>query len=108
MENGSYDDLMANENGEVKRLLTETGRVGGANNTGNKKSKTEGTVETKVAEKKKDSLVTQEERMVGAVSLSVYKKYMQSGGGIGRFIFVFMGYTLFPYTTLFRSRKSVV
>ena len=37
-------------------------------------------------------MVTQEERMVGAVSSSVYRKYLGAGGGFLKFSLVFVGY----------------
>jgi len=47
-------------------------------------------VEDYKVEKKSDAaLVTKEERKVGAVSLSVYKNYVNAGGGYVKFMFVY-------------------
>jgi len=96
VEQGSYDDLMSAEQSEVKRMLHETGRMGRDKATDKKSIEDEAEPEKKAkgAIKEKDTLVTQEERMIGAVSWTVYKKYFKAGGGFLKFAVVFFGYCL--------------
>lgn len=94
MEQGSYDDLMASDTGEVKRLLEETGRAGGKKDQSAEKESQKKGEEPAKTKKEKDSLLTKEERTTGAVSFSVYKKYIMAGGGYSTFALVFLGYCL--------------
>uniref|UniRef100_A0A7S3P1A1 Uncharacterized protein n=1 Tax=Amphora coffeiformis TaxID=265554 RepID=A0A7S3P1A1_9STRA len=96
VEQGSYDELMAAEQSEVKRMLQETGRMGRDKATDKKSSENDAEPEKKArgAKKEKDTLVTQEERMIGAVSWSVYKKYFKAGGGFLKFAVIFFCYCL--------------
>ena len=104
IEQGLFADLVANEAGEVSRLLREN-----ANDA--LESKGKGTTATGVTngeivdtnadaaksskgDKAEHALLTKEERVIGAVSLSVYLKYLRAGGGYWLFCFVFAGFIL--------------
>lgn len=101
IEQGSYDSLHKNE-GEVQKLLSDLTRVHptseSQDETGRNRSNSlsqedsmrkESMSEDKKPEvnndKKKDKLVTEEERNIGAVTLQVYKKFIINGGGYLRF-----------------------
>jgi ABC-type multidrug transport system fused ATPase/permease subunit len=94
IEKGSYEELMASETGEVKRLLEETGRTGGKKDQNSEKKSEKEAKDTGKKKKEKDTLMTKEERKTGAVSFSVYKKYLMAGGGYATFSFVLFGYFL--------------
>lgn len=94
VEQGSYDHLIADEKSEVKRMLQETGRMGSGKVADVKEKEAEPEEKGDGIKKDKDTLVTQEERMIGAVSWSVYKKYFKAGGGFLKFAVVFFGYCL--------------
>lgn len=104
IEQGRFADLVANEAGEVSRLLRENSA-----NDHDSKAKgasivedTNGEVVKANADDEKPSkpdkeaqvLLTKEERVVGAVSLSVYLKYLRAGGGYMLFSLVFVGFIL--------------
>jgi ATP-binding cassette, subfamily C (CFTR/MRP), member 1 len=99
IEKGTYNDLMANPESEVNRLLAKSS-IGKSQEGSKAKSevkKSEAVVSTDlnpVATKEKKSLVTKEERNIGAVSISVYLKYMKAGGGFGKFALVYFGFIL--------------
>lgn len=102
IEQGSYDHLHKNK-GEVQRLLSDLTKSHQTDvteddigrNRSNSNSSQENTIrkesvsEDKKSEvnvdKKKDKLVTDEERNIGAVTMQVYKKYVINGGGYMRF-----------------------
>jgi ATP-binding cassette subfamily C (CFTR/MRP) protein 1 len=130
LEEGPYEELLQTD-GEVKRLLNELdeakvkeidscendrkdpgsddgegveakssqnnqNNAGGANNSSN--------VETEKAKKEKDgTLVTKEERAVGAVKLQVYRKYLAAGGGNIRFAFVYFTFVLCAAVELWKT-----
>jgi ATP-binding cassette subfamily C (CFTR/MRP) protein 1 len=99
IETGTFTDLIANEKSEVNRLLAKSSM-----------GKSKKAKETKVEElaivkkpeqaadpmihKEKKALVSKEERNIGAVSLSVYLKYIKAGGGYGKFALVYIGFML--------------
>ena len=108
IEKGTYQDLMAAKDGEVRRLLKEL-----KGSEPDKSSKTEaGTTQTpkedflsntergldeekdQKVEKDGATLTTQEERNIGAVKLAVYLQYFRAGGGYIRFGFIFLVYIL--------------
>jgi ATP-binding cassette, subfamily C (CFTR/MRP), member 1 len=108
IEKGTYQDLMAAKDGEVRRLLKEL-----KGSEPDKSSKTKsgpaqtlkedslanterGLDEVKDRKVEKDgaTLTTQEERNIGAVKLAVYLQYFQAGGGYLRFGVVFLVYIL--------------
>jgi ABC-type multidrug transport system fused ATPase/permease subunit len=99
-EHGTFTDLVANEKGEVKRLLADSSS---GQKASQKKSKTSGKesesgdgekAAQKVDDKKAKALTTKEEQMIGGVSSSVYKNYMKAGGGYLKFGFVYFGFVL--------------
>ena len=120
LEQGTCAQLMSNESGEVKRLLSklakqhekeqqmakEVGDDGNVKKSSNeKKTSRDGTkgdgggndlpLQSSTASndtKKVKDLLTMEERNVGAVSLSVYLKYMLAGGGYLKFAFLFFAF----------------
>jgi ABC-type multidrug transport system fused ATPase/permease subunit len=104
IEQGRFTDLIANEASEVSRLLREnsasdhgSGGKGTTNGEGTNgevvKAKADDEKSSK-PDKEAHALVTKEERVVGAVSLSVYLKYLRAGGGFMLFTFVFLGFVL--------------
>jgi len=95
LEDGTASDLLAKKDSEVNRLLTKVAgksykkvhkkeKPKGAESDANKKSS--------IALSKENKLLTKEERNVGAVEASVYKKYIKAGGGYGRFACVYIAY----------------
>jgi ABC-type multidrug transport system fused ATPase/permease subunit len=97
IEEGTYTDLIANPESEVNRLLAKSSITKSEKDAKKKDNVTE-QVESKdlslIVRKEKKSLVTKEERNIGAVSSSVYLKYMKAGGGFGKFAFVYFGFIL--------------
>ena len=101
----AFDDLNGKDGGEVHRLLNDlaTGkdaakkakkRKRGSKREENKKEAEgpQGAKPKAVDENK--GLVTKEERNVGAVASTVYKKYMVAGGGYLKFSLVYFGFIL--------------
>jgi ATP-binding cassette, subfamily C (CFTR/MRP), member 1 len=98
IEQGNFCDLIENEHGEVSRLLRENA---GDTGNGNKrqaqqpaKEKTQEKAKQADPEKQAGALVTKEERNMGAVAFSVYRKYFQAGGGYLMFSLVYFGFIL--------------
>mmetsp|Transcript_842 Transcript_842/g.2339 ORF Transcript_842/g.2339 Transcript_842/m.2339 type:complete len:1469 (-) Transcript_842:87-4493(-) len=109
IEQGTYEDLMNDKNGEVLRLLNE---LKGSSNESDKQGGVDSAIasgEETPIKKRKDSeagevaktndvdekkMITKEERATGAVKLAVYKKYLLSGGGLLRFACVYFGFIL--------------
>lgn len=102
VEQGNFADLIANENGEVTRLLKEASKDGsGSSGKNSSQDKTKAPAEKEQSKdapagpiKEAAALVTKEERAIGAVSWSVYKKYLQAGGGYFKFGLVYFGFML--------------
>lgn len=100
VEHGTFTDLVANEKGEVKRLLAESSSGQRASQRKSKISGNESESDVgkksapKVADKKAKTLTTKEEQMIGGVSPSVYKNYLKAGGGYLKFVFVYFGFIL--------------
>ena len=105
LEQGTFDDLNGKEGGEVKRLLDDlasgkdAAKKAKKSKKGSKKKdkkvEAEGPAGTKPKTPDENKgLVTKEERNVGAVASSVYRKYMVAGGGYLKFAFVFFGFIL--------------
>lgn len=124
LEQGSYDDLMNDDDGEVRRLLSELSEAGGddkkktANESPNIIDEQSPTASIEINKsfdsigtnqsqetvndngdnanpnKIAKSLVTTEEREVGAVKAEVYLKYLRTGGGYLKFALVFFGYII--------------
>jgi ATP-binding cassette, subfamily C (CFTR/MRP), member 1 len=102
IEQGPFCDLIENENGEVSRLLKENSTIdhdstskstnGNIAVNGDKTKVTTGEGQPPSSEKEAQGLVTKEERMIGAVSLSVYLKYLKAGGGYVMFCLVYIGF----------------
>jgi len=99
-EQGSFSDLVSDKGSEVNRLLasSRTGSLRGSD-TGNSSSITKDKKDTVAAAPAnkdqslfKKSLHTKEERNVGAVSMSVYLKYLKAGGGYIKFGFVYFSF----------------
>jgi ATP-binding cassette subfamily C (CFTR/MRP) protein 1 len=101
VEHGTFTDLVANEKGEVKRLLAESSS---GQQASQRKSKTSGkesesgdgakAAPKEVADTKAKALTTKEEQMIGGVSPLVYKNYLKAGGGYLKFGFVYFGFVL--------------
>lgn len=96
-EDGTSTELLAKRNSEVNRLMTQLSRKSTANvlkatDGSEKESKKDKAGIPALAEKKKNKLMTKEERNIGAVSLSVYLKYLKAGGGYLSFAFLYSGY----------------
>lgn len=100
IETGSYDDLIADPKSEVNRLLSKSSVGKSSRSTSHEPKKEEAKrddtkdAKTPNAVKDRKTLVTKEERNIGAVSLSVYFKYISSGGGMGKFLLVYFGFIL--------------
>ena len=94
IEKGKYDDLMADERSEVNRLLAKSS-IGKSKKEVKKEGPNADAVPRRsTVIKERKSLLVKEERNIGAVSKSVYLKYMKAGGGIAKFGFVFICYIL--------------
>lgn len=99
IETGKYEDLVANAKSEVNRLLAKSS-IGNSQKDTQKKGKASAVVAEVQKDvgpgpvKEKKALVTKEERNIGAVSLSVYLKYMKAGGGYAKFALVYLGFVL--------------
>lgn len=109
LEQGNFDDLTAKEGGEVQRILKDlaAGKESALQSTsehgksGKKKKKdkndkdsTDAVAPQQQQPKENKGLVTKEERNVGAVAASVYRKYMVAGGGYGKFALVYFAFIL--------------
>ena len=107
-EQGSFQELSKNK-GEVSKLLKDlnaneesseirnSSSFGKAkSNSGEGKPKTNDTSGEKgtKGKSKPNALISEEERNVGGVSFSVYKKYLQAGGGAFLFSFILLMYIL--------------
>jgi len=106
IEQGKYSDLIADKSSEINRLLTKssTGRGSRSNQDASSKATSSGNEKGSTSTGKETtqtkSLVTKEERNVGAVSLSVYLSYMRAGGGYVMFAAVYFGFILSAANTL--------
>lgn len=100
IEQGSFAELAAKEDGEVTRLLREMGSEEGskkedkATPTSNATKQPDGPGSKSAKTQDGGALVTKEERAVGAVPLSVYKNYIKSGGGFMKFGVVYLAFLL--------------
>jgi ATP-binding cassette subfamily C (CFTR/MRP) protein 1 len=112
VEQGSYTDLMNVESGEVYRLLKDLEEAAkkqaedSALREQQKQTMSDNAspnqqvmvmpsnVEAKEKDGKPVSLVTQEEREVGAVKMDVYVKYIRAAGGFLRLAFVILFFIL--------------
>lgn len=101
IETGSFNELIEDPKSEVNRLLSKSS-VGKSTKSVAQETKAkketivekEAEVAKPAAPKDKKTLVTKEERNIGAVSLSVYFKYIASGGGMAKFLLVYFGFML--------------
>lgn len=125
LEQGTYDDLMANQSGAVRRLLKE---LKGSEPKKNKKEQSkeeplpdvaeydkslddtirgdvppETVEEANETEEVEATLITQEERNVGAVKPAIYGNYVMAGGGLLPFGVVFFFFILCTGTQLFTT-----
>jgi ABC-type multidrug transport system fused ATPase/permease subunit len=99
VEQGNYEDLAVNKDGEVYRLLRESSADGSKGKTTEAAKEavaavTASAAATKIPDQNAGVLVTKEERAVGAVPLSVYLKYIGAGGGGWKFAVVYMAFVL--------------
>jgi len=115
LEQGTYSDLTNAQGGEVQRVLNDLKAYNESTSAADDVSSSETTkkvdeplVEKSIVDevsersvtvkppvaKEAGNLVTQEERNVGAVKLSVYIKYLKAGGGLSLFIFVYFIFIL--------------
>lgn len=96
LEQGKYEELMEQKNGEVTRLLrgiAPSRRNLSADDPAEEENKVTKTDTTKPLKQGKD-LMTKEERQTGNVKLDVYLKYIKAGGGYLLFAVVFFFYML--------------
>jgi len=104
LEQGTYDDLMKDSRGEVKRLLQ--GVTQSKRNLTEEKQQTEDSNSPKDEqnpEKERKELMTKEERETDAVKFNVYLQYIKAGGGYLLFAFVFLTYILSTGTNVATS-----
>ena len=104
LEQGTYDDLINDKNGEVTRLLK--GVTQSKKKLMKEEQQTEDTSSPKEEEnslKERKKLMTNEERLTGSVKLQVYLKYIEAGGGYLLFACVFFFYLLSTGTTVVTS-----
>lgn len=103
IQQGKFSDLIADEAGEVSRLLKENSADGHeSSHNGHKPeggAKGSAIVVGALAKpagpaKAVAALVTREERNVGAVSVAVYLKYLRAGGGYLTAAVVYFGFIL--------------
>lgn len=94
LEQGSFPDLMNRSGSEVKRLVEEMVGSGSENTRKAPKAPKQESESATMKKKEKDELVTKEERATGAVSWSIYRKYLKAGGGYWKFAVVYLGYCL--------------
>jgi len=96
IDKGPFDELMAKEGGEVRRLVMSSGNSSKSTRAVQAKDNadTDDTVKKPLVMIRKSALVTKEERNIGAVSLSVYLKYLKAGGGYLQFFLVYVGFIL--------------
>ena len=101
VEQGSVSDLIADKSSEVYRLTKSTDRKRKEAKSEIRKNDDSNQNDKPVLEKKipdtktpKNTLLTKEERNIGAVSLSVYMKYLKAGGGYLQFAFVYVAFIL--------------
>ena len=95
LEQGTYDELVSDNDGEVTRLLKGIAPARKSQKKGKLTAEKEIQKDGKVvpdAEHKK--LITKEERATGTVKLNVYMKYIQAGGGYILFSIVFFCFVL--------------
>ena len=105
IEQGPVSELINVEGGEVHRLIMASTD----NNNNTRKSMKENSSKSDTADKaagkakkpvvassttRQSALLTKEERNIGAVSISVYLKYLKAGGGYVRFAWVYFGFVL--------------
>eukprot|EP00571_Detonula_confervacea_P003671 CAMPEP_0172317074 /NCGR_PEP_ID=MMETSP1058-20130122/30478_1 /TAXON_ID=83371 /ORGANISM="Detonula confervacea, Strain CCMP 353" /LENGTH=1393 /DNA_ID=CAMNT_0013031535 /DNA_START=1 /DNA_END=4182 /DNA_ORIENTATION=+ len=99
LEQGTYDDLINDSNGEVTRLLR--GVAPSKRNLMKKEQQSEEATDGKsVPTKELKKLMTKEERETGNVKLGVYLKYIQAGGGYLLFAGVLLWYILSTATNV--------
>jgi len=110
LEQGSFEELDAKEEGEVRRLLQHLAAGKTKKKSKSKKKDQEGedgneTIEpVGLAHPKKEvenkGLVTKEERNIGAVESAVYRKYLVAGGGYLKFSVVYFFFILSSANTV--------
>lgn len=100
LEQGSYNDLISNDSGEVTRLLK--GVAPSRRNLMQEEEQNKD-AEPKEAQKVNKKLMTSEERQTGTVKLNVYLKYIKAGGGYLLFSVVFFSYILSTGTNVAAS-----
>lgn len=95
LEQGTYDNLINNKDGEVTRILK-----GIAPSRKSQKKEEQAAEEAGIDDKKgvpskeHKKLMTKEERATGTVKLNVYVSYIQAGGGYLLFFGVFFAFIL--------------
>ncbi len=100
LEQGTYNDLMNDTNGEVTRLLK--GITPSRKSQKKEKQKSDEAAATLIIDDEKAAppmkehkkLMTKEERQTGTVKLNVYLKYIHAGGGYLLFLAVFFCFIL--------------
>lgn len=98
IEQGKFAELAENKGSEVFRLLSESATdksTWKAKQPESANDVDDGNIQdTKNSNTSSGALVTKEERAVGAVPLSVYRKYIGAGGGFWKFALVYFAFVL--------------
>jgi ATP-binding cassette subfamily C (CFTR/MRP) protein 1 len=109
IEQGTYQNLIADQHSEINRMLSGSSsgmssrKKADAAAVLTKQGKKPSTSSTAVAPPSSDGLITKEERNIGAVSLSVYQRYIKAGGGYCMFAAVYFGFILSASNSLATS-----
>ena len=105
IEQGTYQDLMNEKDGEVRRLLNELKGSSGSDTHADGEATSNGVVEaclegnevvpegnTEAKDVKEEELTTKEDRAIGSVKFPVYMKYFASGGSLLHITFIAFAY----------------
>ncbi|KAL7541096.1 hypothetical protein ACHAXR_012630 [Thalassiosira sp. AJA248-18] len=94
LEQGTYDDLMSDSNGEVTRILKGINPSKRNSFKGKPEDATSSPKDETNSQKEQKKLMTKEERQTGSVQLQVYLHYIKAGGGYLLFSCVLFAFIL--------------